>query len=244
MPNLIKYDQSSLEMELACMKEKYENLASKHMLAMETIDSLEKSVKMRDETIRNLLVSDEQTQYVKDPLRLSLDGNTVNCEEEKNKNPKAPHFSELETLQEEFGNSSQDDYLEPYSRPCVPMPIGHTPYSSLVACSLCMRTISNYCPQYFSGYKLHPVCDICMKRNSLKDEEPHPFSSFPSSNIPSSLVTHWIQPYQLSLSPRITSSVSFRSHYVKLPNPGEILYTAQDILLELKELMARSNWWS
>ena len=103
---------------------------------------------------------------------------------------------------------------------------------------------SYYSPQYFSGYKLHPACAICLKRDSLIDEEPDPFSSFPSSSIPSSLLTHWIQPYQLSLSPPISASVSLKSHFVKLPNPGEILYTAQDILLELKELMKRSDWWS
>ena len=102
----------------------------------------------------------------------------------------------------------------------------------------------DYTPQYFSGYKLRPACDICLKKNPIENQESLPFSAFPFGEIPSSLATHWIQPFKLSTLPSISSSVSFRSHCTKFPNPGEVLYTASDILHELKELMKKSSWWT
>ena len=239
MPNLPKHDECGLDMELVRMKKKYEDLASKHTLAMDTIKSLEKGVKMRDETISKLLLLNEETQPV------FTDKKSNNYEEEKIEPLNALNCEmEVVKVKDDFVISSQDDDLTQVSKPYVPMPSGQASDSSTVACSLCSRAMINYSPQYFSGYKLHPACVICLKRDSLIDEEPDPFSSFPSSSIPSSLLTHWIQPYQLSFSPPISASVSLKSHYVKLPNPVEILYTAQDILLELKELMKRSDWWS
>ena len=57
--------------------------------------------------------------------------------------------------------------------------------------------------------------------------------------MPYSLVAHWIPNLYECKSASLLPSVSFRSHYVKIPNPGEIFYTAKDILDEMKELIAK-----
>ena len=102
----------------------------------------------------------------------------------------------------------------------------------------------NYSPQYFLGYKLRPACNTCAMKVHMVDQEPLPFSAFPAGELPPSLVAHWIPPHRPSASPSISSCVSFRTHCVKWPSPGQILYTADEILQELKELMKKSNWWT
>ena len=129
------------------------------------------------------------------------------------------------------------------THPHISQPVGLDQALSSSVCSICSRVISNHSPQYFHGYKLRPACNTCTKKDHLKDHEPPPFSAFLGCEMPSSLVAHWLSPHKLSTSPSISSSVSLRSHCVKWPSSGERLYTPDDILQELMNMMKKSKWW-
>ena len=101
---------------------------------------------------------------------------------------------------------------------------------SNVLCCICSAPIFDYVPDYFLGEKFNPACSKC------KNEPPDPYSSFPVTGPPYSLVSHWIPPYFKELT-SLSHSSSFRSHYVRLPNPGSYLVTSDDLLCELKEML-------
>ena len=58
-----------------------------------------------------------------------------------------------------------------------------------VICSICAQNIPDYIPEYFCGEELHPACAQC-KKNTFSSSDP--FSSFPTSAQPLSLVSHWL----------------------------------------------------
>ena len=48
-----------------------------------------------------------------------------------------------------------------------------------------------------------------------------PFSSFPSVGQPPSLASHWIPNTQVNGKKSIGTLGTFRTHYVRIPNPGD-----------------------
>ena len=239
-PSLSKFNAKDLEVELGLMEKKYDDLARKYASSIEKIKLLEQGLNSNDSSLNEPIVSNESTQFLGDLChdRMVISTDEKDFEIKKEIEPFQKLDSEIEALEDDLECSLPHDY-----KPLVAMPTVEAHDLNMVACSLCSQIMVNYCPQYFCGYKLYPACDGCMKRDLSKEQGPRPFSSFPSSEIPASLTAHWIQPFMLPPPPS-SSSASFRSHYVKLPNPGQILYTAQDILQELKELMMNSKWWS
>ena len=109
-------------------------------------------------------------------------------------------------------------------------------------CSLCATFIPDYIPEYFFGEAYNPACHACKAMDSLWDPG-DPFSAFPSSTQPVSMVSHWtIQPSQTVQNP---SSISMVSHCLKFlehnddpENTDEKLITAeefQELIAEFRE---------
>ena len=81
---------------------------------METIESLEKSVNMHDETINKLVASDEETRLVKDPVTVS-----INIFEDEKIKPLKAHDSEMETMVKgDYRTSCKDDFKFFFSTLC------------------------------------------------------------------------------------------------------------------------------
>ena len=87
-------------------------------------------------------------------------------------------------------------------------------FASKELCSLCAEEIMHYVPDYFLGEKINAACLKCKN----DEEESNPLSSFPIDGLPSSLVLHWILPHYEAFT-SISYNSTFRSHYVRLPNP-------------------------
>ena len=207
---------------------------------MEQIKLLENSIVTRDQTIKNLRMfptADEERVEVSQKKCKNED--KENLEIEKNKKLKKNNGDEV-NLKDDEETTVDDGAFINSPQLHVSQPSGFV--QAPVMCSICSHVMPDYSTQYFSGYKLLPACDTCLKRDHLEDQGPLPFSAFPSSEMPPSLLAHWIDPFKLSPSQAISSSVSFRSHCIKWPNPGGRLYTADDILSEMKELMKK--WWT
>ena len=220
--------KTGLEMELILLKQKYEELLHKHESALETIKILKNYEIAHDQTLNNVLVAHKAPDDSPTILNNTVEEKKVTFELEENFTKKVVKIP------------SQHDAFECSNQPLVSQPSGTNQTSSSVLCSICSTAIPNYSTLYFYGYKLRPACNTCTK----KDHDPPPLSAFPSCEMPSSLVSHWISPHHgLSISPSISSSISIQSHCVKWPCPGEVLYTVDDMLRELMEKMKKSKWW-
>ena len=101
--------------------------------------------------------------------------------------------------------------------------------SDVPFCSICSMKINNYIPEYFYGERFNPACESCKESDSYWATD-DPFSSFPSSSQPSSLVSHWLlQPKMMP--PQNPSSISsLVSHCVRLPNPGDTFITVEEAI--------------
>ena len=237
--------ETGLVMEFELLKRKYEDLLSKHTQALEAIETFQSNVDIQDQSASKMLVSNEFTHDSSEVMDRSsdLDETQVDFGFAKMK-PVKECFSGVDNFIHNFETTKADDckhIIEPHV--AQPTGTGKLSFADHEVCSMCYRVMPKNSSQYYCGYKLRPACDICRKQEHL-DQEPRPFSAFPSCEIPSSLVSHWVNPHRISLSQSISSSVSLRSHCVKWPNPGQVLYTAEEILRELKELMKNSKWWT
>ena len=105
--------------------------------------------------------------------------------------------------------------------------------SDVSSCSVCADSILDYVPNYHCGVILTPVCDSCMTNANLGESNltPDAFSSFTASEMPLSLVPHWIPPHSM-VQPDIDSLPSLRTHYVMLPGSGDYFIAIQEVLLE------------
>ena len=68
------------------------------------------------------------------------------------------------------------------------------------------------------------------------DYSEDPFSSFPNDGLPSSLVSHWLYPYNVTTT-SLVDIPSLRAHYVLTPNPGSSLISMVEVLAEFKVMM-------
>ena len=110
--------------------------------------------------------------------------------------------------------------------------------ASVVACTICSSSMSDYIPDHFCGIKLSPTCISC-KHNNISSAS-GPFASFSNLGMPSSLAAHWIPRLTLnctSFSRDLSSISSLRSHYVRLPYPGDFFTSMEDVRQEFKEFL-------
>ena len=92
-------------------------------------------------------------------------------------------------------------------------------HSSLVYCSICAHLIERYVQEYLCDEPFNPACQKCKTDVNLDVEHnSDPFSSFPIEGMPTSLVSHWVLPYNNS-SFSLLAIPSLKAHYVMLPNP-------------------------
>ena len=104
-------------------------------------------------------------------------------------------------------------------------------------CSICGIPIPNFIPEYFWGEPINPACTEC---NKHEDYLWDPYASFPNSEMPVSLCSHWLPPTSFTSGNTGTIS-SLRSHYLLLPNPDDSFVTAMGMLEELKLMMAKDR---
>ena len=137
-----------------------------------------------------------------------------------------------------------NDEQEPLSFPNIlPEPDTTIQNVSETYCSLCAIKIDDYLPDYFYGEKMNPACSSCKEDADTDGLAPDPFKSFPLPGMPISLVTHWIPSSTKSgLEYRCLSSLhTMRSHYVKLPNPGEKFTAVEDLLQEFRLMLKKQR---
>ena len=89
--------------------------------------------------------------------------------------------------------------------------------SEAIICSISAQIIPGYTPEYFCGEQIHPACELCKKNSSSSSD---PFSSFPASAQPPSLVSHWLLPHTNDVPRNPSSIVSLLPHCVQFTTPG------------------------
>ena len=107
--------------------------------------------------------------------------------------------------------------------------------NSIQTCSICASKILNYNPEYFCGEIFNPACEMC-KANDDTWNPDDPFSSFPTSCQPTSLVSHWLIPPENNPSKHPSSICSMISHHI--PNQraeSDVYYIWKKQFLEIFE---------
>ena len=69
----------------------------------------------------------------------------------------------------------------------------------------------------------------------LNDHTPYPFARFPVDGIPSSLVSHWTDPYNIHETGLLSLS-SLKASYVMLPNSGSKFISIEEVMAELQDV--------
>ena len=110
-----------------------------------------------------------------------------------------------------------------------------------VTCSICCVQIDAYIPDYFCGEKINPACQNCKGEDDTQC--PDPFKSFPDFDIPPTLISHWIPTFYKFDRSRsdLTSISTLRSHYVRLPNPGDYFTANEEIMQEFRILLNKQH---
>ena len=106
-------------------------------------------------------------------------------------------------------------------------------------CSICAQPILHYSSDYFMGEKVNPACVDC---NVRADENygKVPFSSYPETGLPYSLVTQWTPPF-VNHSSGIGTISSLRTHYLQLADSGDSFTSNEEFFAELRELWAEDR---
>ena len=217
--------------------DEYEDLLSRYTSATETIDILKKELTDRDISINNLKLSNKvatQSVLIKKE-QFDKYQNEVKALKRDIGLLSRQNF-ELEDKIETFSNkSTQEDIL--FSQPRVPQPVGYNKSWKEASCTVCYSNLMLYGPNlnYAERQMEGAVCERCFQMSPLDK-----LSSTQSLEIPSSLVAHW-NPLPHDPPYSISASATLRSHCVRLPNPGEIFYTAKDIFDEMKELFKKQE---
>ena len=248
-----------MEAELSIMQSRYDMVMDKYTAAVESIAIMEKNLKTREDTIRNLEIKNKAATAVADKLNSTL----VECRS-KFENDKAniirEYKGEVKTWKRELGIANKNhiklqkkfDRLQTQSLnvnftqdlpfevtlPTKERQVENALLDSNTYCSICACQIDNYIQEYFYGEMVNPACERCKIEANLFDSDhvKDPFSSFPIDGVPPSLVSHWISPW-----PATTKSLldlpSLKAHYVILPNPGSSFISMEEVLQEFKKMM-------
>ena len=104
-----------------------------------------------------------------------------------------------------------------------------------ILCSICAVSIQGFVQEYFMGEKFNPACTSC-KRNDSSYDADDPYSSFPGSTLPPSLVSHWLPShYNTTQNQNPSSITSLVTHCALLPNPGDKIITFEEALQIIRE---------
>ena len=105
-----------------------------------------------------------------------------------------------------------------------------------VKCGICKASIHEYALNYFGGKQEDQTCIDCLKNDGQLDS----FKSFPSGGMPTTLVAHWIPSHLIgrdSACSDLSKIPSFRSHYFRLPNPGEQFTAMEEMMQQFRILL-------
>ena len=91
--------------------------------------------------------------------------------------------------------------------------------TSIKTCSICASEIFSYNPEYFCGEIFNPACEMCKANDSTWNPK-DPFSSFPTSCQPTSLVAHWLLPPENNPIKNPSSICSMITHFI--PNQQRV----------------------
>ena len=231
-PKIFNSDHIPDANEFNRLKGDYEDLLTKYASASEAIDMLNTELKARDITINNLLLSKNVA------IKSAVD----------KKEQFDEHQIEVKALKEDIEllsrqNLKLEENLNALSKTSVQKNISS---SHLKSPQPTGANESSVCYLYSSSSVLEPsyhcsefhgaACVDCVPKSVLN----RPHMNISASNIPSSLVAHW-NPILPDPPYSISACATLRAHYVRLPNPGEIFYTAKDIVEEMKELLAKQE---
>ena len=247
----LKAENSQLKSNLEKITTDFMETNIRLVNALETIKELEEVVQSRDTAIENLEIVNKNARDSALTLNKMVNHNRVKYEEEKLALFKE-HKCEVKMWRKELGEATrnhvnlqrkfdqlcadnENSSLKPNSQALVYEAVPPEPEprsSSDVFCSICSDHIPKFIPEYFWGDKINPACQKC----NIDYEPSDPYSSFPSSEMPISLVSHWFVPPEVS-NTNLGSICTLRSHYVILPNPGDTLVTAEEVLAEFKAFL-------
>ena len=253
----------TLETELVSMKEKYEKLVVKYDIAEESLVNLTQKLKVRDETIQNLKMSNLAAMSAAEKVKKALIDKVDDYSREKAELIKE-YEDQVTVWRKEFIKADEkhtilekkfdmleidsiyctsDNHAEEMEPPYMEPDIDLTEFQQhenvnqkfINACSICAIQIFNRIPEYFCGEVVAPICDECKRYANLSDLEQtfDPFSSFPASGIPISLISHWIPPLAVS-NQSFLSIPSLRAHYVQTLRPGDTFISMEEMLYEMK----------
>ena len=259
-----RYDK--LQQEFEQLFNAYEELMSKLTIANTSIDVLQKDNKEKDETIKNLEAERKSAREAAILINKVHNDTRISFENEKLDLFKK-HKLEVKTWKRDLGkmtkkcinmerklqslelktstNTSRESYQDHFSqvlkkKTVVIQPSPEDLSAQLCYCSICATWIEKYVPEYFYGERINPTCMSC-KGN---DDNPDPFSSFPVDGMPSSLASHWNPSTDTEFSFNqfnLASMASMRSHYVRIPNPGDSFTAFEDLLQDYRVFLRQQR---
>ena len=169
-----------MEAELSIMQSRYDMVMDKYTAAVESIAIMEKNLKTREDTIRNLEIKNKAATAVADKLNSTM----VECRS-KFENDKAniirEQKGEVRTWKHELGianknhiklqkkfdrlqtqslnvNFTQDLSFE-VTLPTKECQVENALLDSNTYCSICACQIDNYIQEYFYGEMVNPACE-------------------------------------------------------------------------------------
>ena len=205
-------DNLQLERNLNILEKEHAKTVGDLNIAVETIKKLEQKLRHRENDIENLQLSLAKSRETTIKLNQALCDNTKKFAEEKNLIFRE-HKSEVKRWRKDLGEANRKhiklekkfELLQSHTKheaatmttvtmtPDIVDPTesnAEEPEPTLMneeICSICSIPLKNYIPDYFLGEKFNPACLSCKDEDFFGD----PFSSFASSDIPPSLVSHW-----------------------------------------------------
>ena len=230
--------------------------------AYDTIKELEFMVQCRDTTIKNLEIAATKAKESAVMLNKMVNDNRIKYEEEKLAMYKE-HKSEVKSWKKDLGEANRKHLtlekkfnilkatektneqgkkakqLLTSAEPSVDLTLA-VGVDTKEICSICGQHILNFIPDYFMGEKINPACFDCNVKADV-NYGTDPFSSFPDTAMPYSLVSHWTSPPFINPTNSIGSIPSLRAHYCHLPNPGDTFVSTAEFLSEQREIWAEER---
>ena len=241
-PIIPQLSDSSVSMELkesSTLKREYEDLLHKYEAASEHICILQKDLKARDITIKELTVSNKHAAM--SSAKDNKDQFEECCIEVKSLQNDIDRLSQqnikLEEQLEVFSNlSTQKDAIT--NQPRVPQPTLQEESLRFTSCkTICSSNMTSSMSNEYGREVVRAENDRCVQNGCQYDS----CSCFPNAEMSISQVAHWNPIIDPPNSFSRAASSTLRSHYVRIPNPGEKFYTAKDIFDDMKELLTKQN---